>query len=101
MYTVNQFVDDNGIDREKVAGKEKELREQMRIYELKEARKARHLSQRDLARNMGVSQKRISTLESGDLEHVQIQTLRKYLKAIGAELHLDVRMADGQNLEFA
>ena len=76
-YTPEQFMKDSGISDQEVKDAKDRMLEQMRLYELKEAREARNMTQKQLAESMGVSQKRISVLESGDVEHVEVSTLKR------------------------
>ena len=72
----------------------------MRLYELKEARKQQDVTQKQLAERMGVSQKRVSSLESGDVDKTEIRTLRRYLDAIGGRLQVNAIMPDGRTLQL-
>lgn len=49
---------------------------------------------------MGVSQKRVSSLESGDVDKTEIRTLRRYLDAIGGRLQVNAIMPDGRTLQL-
>ena len=71
-----------------VAPYKAELEERIRLYELQETRKAQDLTQVELAKRMGVSQKRVSELENGDIDHTQIATLKRYVEALGGVLHV-------------
>ncbi len=56
---------------------------------LAEIRKAHGLvRQADVAAVMGVSQARVSKLESGDLSHTEIGTLQSYVAALGGHLRI-------------
>ena len=50
-------------------------------YELQQARKACGMTQKEVAAKMGVSQKRISDLENGSIDVMQVETLRRYITA--------------------
>ena len=54
----------------------------------------------ELAERMGVSQKRVSSLESGDVDKTEIRTLRRYLDAIGGRLQVNAIMPDGRTLQL-
>ena len=99
-YTPEQFMKDSGISDQEVKDAKDRMLEQMRLYELKEAREARNMTQKQLAESMGVSQKRISVLESGDVEHVEVSTLKRYLEGIGGDLHVTAKLPDGRQLEL-
>ena len=47
-----------------------------------------HARQADVAAIMGVSQARVSKLESGDLSHTELGTLQSYVAALGGNLHI-------------
>jgi DNA-binding XRE family transcriptional regulator len=68
-------------------------------YELKQARKAKKLTQAQLAKRMGVSQKRISTLESGDVWHLKVGTIRRYVEMLGGKLTIKITIA-GKTINF-
>ena len=63
-------------------------------YELKEARKDRHLTQEQLSRNMGIGQKRVSALENGRLDVLKIDTLRRYVEGLGGTLEITAQFPD-------
>lgn len=52
-------------------------------YELQQARKACGMTQKEVAAKMGVSQKRISDLENGSIDVMQVETLRRYITSLG------------------
>ena len=54
-YTIEQFMSDSGVTRAEVDEAKDRMLEEMRVYELKETRKSRNLTQKQLAKNMGVS----------------------------------------------
>lgn len=61
----------------------------IRLHEL---RKARGLSQTELAKRLGVTQKRVSAIERA--EDLNISTLQRYVGALGGRLHADVEFDD-------
>lgn len=67
----------------------KEMHEAVQAHRLAEIRKAHgHSRQSDVASLMGVSQARVSKLESGDLSHTELGTLRSYVAALGGQLRI-------------
>lgn len=80
-----------GLNEEDVRREQESMRRQIRAYKLKELRKATGVTQVELARRLRVSQNRISRLERGDLERMQIDTLRNYIEALGGTLHVEAR----------
>lgn len=63
-------------------------------YQLAQLRKRKGLSQSAVAERMGISQPRVSKLEKGDLAQMEVDTLRRYVDAIGGHLRI---MADFDN----
>jgi predicted transcriptional regulator len=68
--------------------------EQARAYRLRQLRKARMARQEDVAAAMNVSQSRISRIESGDIEHAELATLRAYVQALGGVLRVTADFGD-------
>ncbi|MFJ5957575.1 XRE family transcriptional regulator [Paenarthrobacter sp. NPDC092416] len=44
-----------------------------------------------LAREAHISQNRVSQIERGNIEHTQIDTLRKYIEALGGTVEISAR----------
>ena len=57
-------------------------------YHLAQMRKQRGMTQAEVARVMGVSQARVSRMEHGDLEKMQVESVAAYVAAIGGHLRL-------------
>ncbi len=57
-------------------------------FRLAQLRQELHLSQAEVARRMGISQPRVSQLESGDVGQMEIDTLSRYVLALGGRLKL-------------
>jgi transcriptional regulator with XRE-family HTH domain len=53
-----------------------------------------HARQADVAALMGVSQARVSQLESGDLSHTELGTLQSYVAALGGHLRIVADFGD-------
>ena len=78
--------------------KEEALRatqEKIQTYNLMQARKSRDVTQAELSRDMGVSQKRISDIENGRLDLLKIDTLRRYIAALGGTLEISAHLPSG------
>ena len=60
-------------------------------YELQQARKACGMTQKEVAAKMGVSQKRISDLENGSIDVMQVETLRRYITSLGGTLEITAK----------
>lgn len=59
---------------------------------LRELRKARGLSQVELAKRLGVTQKRVSAIERA--QDLNLSTLQRYVSALGGRLQADVEFDD-------
>ena len=57
-------------------------------YHLAQMRKQRGLTQAQVAQAMGVSQARVSRMEHGDVERMQVESIAAYVAAIGGHLRL-------------
>ncbi|MBG0830644.1 helix-turn-helix transcriptional regulator [Planomonospora sp. ID67723] len=62
-------------------------------HHLKELRKSLGKTQADVAAALGISQSRVSQIENGDLDAMELETLRAYATALGG--HLDVTISVG------
>ncbi|MEV0626752.1 helix-turn-helix domain-containing protein [Nonomuraea wenchangensis] len=62
-------------------------------HHLKELRKAIGKTQAEVAQILGVSQSRISQIENGNIEAMELETLRAYAVALGG--HLDITISVG------
>lgn len=89
------------LDPERAETAFKEMHQAVRAHRLAELRKAHgHPRQADLAALMGVSQAWVSKLESGDLSHTELDTLRSYIAALGGTLRIIAEFDEG-NVELA
>jgi DNA-binding XRE family transcriptional regulator len=57
-------------------------------FRLAQLREDAGISQTELARRMGVSQPRISQLEQGDPGQMELDTLRRYITALGGRMRV-------------
>ncbi|WP_034431194.1 helix-turn-helix domain-containing protein [Acinetobacter sp. CIP 102637] len=65
---------------------------------LAELRKQQHITQKEIAKKMNVSQASISQLENqGD---VQLSTLLRYVHALGGSLAVQVQLPDGSEVSL-
>lgn len=65
-----------------------------RAWRLRELRQQFDLTQVELAAELDVSQNRVSAIERGDLDKTQVDTLRRYIAALGGQLKLEVQVGD-------
>lgn len=90
--SLEELLRDRPVDRTEVDILKKRMLDQVVAYRLSDLRRAMDLTQVGLAERLQISQNRVSRIEKGDLEHTQIDTLRKYVEAIGGELRVEVKL---------
>lgn len=85
------FPDD---DDSKVRAVETRLRDEVRAHKLAEIRRARHLTQQQIAAELGVSKARVSQIEHGQCNRAAIHGLADYVAALGGRLELIADFGD-------
>lgn len=70
------------------------IRAEARAYRLAETREQLHVTQRQLAALLGISQASISKIERGDIDHAKIETIAKYIQGLGGTLDVTARFDD-------
>lgn len=76
------------VSDEAVAEARAEIEAQIAAYHLSEIRKAQHRTQVEVARDMGVTQKRVSEIERGELARTEVDTISRYVRALGGRVRL-------------
>jgi predicted transcriptional regulator len=97
---VKKLIERRPVDRRAVNAHKRRMLDDVRAYRLRELREAAELTQVELAARLDISQNRVSRIEGGDLERSQIDTLRRYVEALGGTLHIEVEYA-GERIEIA
>ena len=92
--TIEEMLAKRPIDRVAVDAHKKHLLDEVRAYRLRELREASELTQVELAARLRVSQNRVSRIEHGDIDRAQVDTLRKYVEAVGGRLRIEVELGD-------
>lgn len=59
---------------------------------LRTMRRQAYLTQEQVAQRLGVSQRRVSEIERSDIETLQLSTLRRYINAVGGDMHIIIGM---------
>ncbi|KUI36455.1 XRE family transcriptional regulator [Mycobacterium sp. GA-2829] len=96
-----EAVEQRRVDPARADSARKEMHEAVQAYRLAEIRKAHgHARQADVAALMGVSQARVSQLESGDLAHTELGTLQSYVAALGGQLRVIAEFS-GKSVELS
>ena len=92
--TIEEMLAKRPVDRAVIDAHKKRMLEEVRAYRLRELREASDLTQVQLAGRLQVTQNRVSRIEHGDIERTQVDTLRKYVEAIGGRLRVEVELGD-------
>ena len=82
------------VDEAVVAATESVLEAQLAGYLLRELRVQQGLTQAQVAGRMAVSQRRVSAIERGDIDHTEVDTIRSYVAALGGSVHLVAEVDD-------
>ncbi|WP_037574558.1 helix-turn-helix domain-containing protein [Phaeacidiphilus oryzae] len=81
---------------EQKAADQAHLQAVVRAYHLAEIRKEQHLTQTQVAAAMGTGQNNVSRLERGELGCTEVDTLRRYVEALGGRLRIIADFGDRQ-----
>ncbi|MBV9439538.1 MAG: XRE family transcriptional regulator [Candidatus Eremiobacteraeota bacterium] len=80
------------------AAVEKRVRAELAKMKLAELRRARRLSQEELAQQLGIAQSEVSRLERRTDAYVQ--TLRRYIEAVGGKFTMIATFPDSKPIEI-
>jgi len=94
MVTLDDWLTKRPVNRAAVDAHKVRILADLRAHKLRELREALNLTQVDLAAIMNVSQNSVSKLERGDIARAQVDTLRRYVDAIGGSLRFEVEVGD-------
>lgn len=83
---IHEYAKARGVTDEMIAEARADLEAYIEVYNLAQTRKSRSLTQCEVASQMGVSQKRVSELENGELGSMRLDTLRRYVESLGGKL---------------
>jgi predicted XRE-type DNA-binding protein len=100
MTTLGDWLTKRPVNRAAVEAQKARMRSELRAHALRELREAQGLTQTQLAKLLHVSQNRVSALERGEVERTQIDTLRRYVQALGGQLRVEVGIGD-QRIQIA
>ena len=95
MSNLQAYLDKRGITEEQMDAARRDTYDVIEAYNLREARMACNLTQVELARQMGVSQNRVSRMENGDLKTMSLDAIRRYIEAIGGTVSLVADLPSG------
>ena len=96
MSNLQAYLDKRGItDAQMQEARERTLAA-IDAYNLREARKASNMTQVELAKEMGVSQNRVSRMENGDIGAMSLDVIRRYIEAVGGTIALVAELPSGE-----
>ena len=96
MSDLNAYLAKRGISEMQMDQARSATRSYIDGYALREARNTGGMTQVQLAEAMGVSQNRISRMEHGDLATMSLDTIRRYVEALGGKLSLIADLPTGK-----
>lgn len=67
-------------------------------YRLAEIRRKQKMTQAELADKMGISQKRVSEVETGRVGSLRLSTLERYAEGIGGKLHVVIEFPNEEDV---
>lgn len=94
MTNLDQLKQRRPARREAVDAHKNRMIAETRAWRLRELREQFDLTQVELAAELDVSQNRVSRIERGDIDKTQVDTLRRYVEALGGHLRLIVQVGD-------
>ena len=96
MTNLNTYLEKRGISDKEMDEARAYTQAAIDAYNLREARKACNMTQVQLAHAMGVSQNRVSRMENGDIGSMSLDTVRRYVEALGGEITLVANLPTGR-----
>lgn len=98
--SLKDFIAEHPVDRGRVDTHKERMLAEVRAYRLRELREQAGLTQAQLAERIGVGQRQVSKIESGDLDSTRVGTIRSYLEAVGGGLAIEYVLGD-QRIQVA
>lgn len=92
--SLSDLLAERPVDRSSVDAHKRRMMREVNAHRLAELRKALNLTQVDVAARLAVSQNRVSRIEHGDIDRAQVDTLRRYVEALGGTLHVEMEYGD-------
>ena len=96
MTDLNAYLVRRGIGEDQMERARQATREHVDAYALRQARLEGGMTQMELAEAMGVSQNRVSRMERGDLSVMSLDTIRRYVEALGGTISLVADLPTGK-----
>ena len=96
--TLDELDARRSFDRDAVERAAQRMRQQVRAARLQELRREQAMTQVELAHVLSVSQHRVSQIERGDIDKAQLDTLRRYIEALGGRLLVEAEFGEARYL---
>ena len=93
MKTLNQLIEENFYGSEQ-ADIRSTSQEKITAIHLQQVRKSRRITQKELARTLGLSQSALSELERRP--NITLGTLQRYIEALGGKLEIAAVFQEGK-----
>lgn len=94
MTTLKQITERRPVRRDVVDAHKERMLAETRAWRLRELREQFDITQVELAAELEISQNRVSRIERGEIDKAQVDTLRRYVEALGGTLRLEVQVGD-------
>lgn len=95
MSTLDKLLEKQSAETlAKIEARAEEIRREITLAKIREEL---NLSQTELAQSLGISQPSIAKLENVDNDP-KLSTLKRYIKALGGELSIDVTLPNGKRI---
>jgi predicted XRE-type DNA-binding protein len=92
MSTLHESVANRAATHPAVQPNDRRVHSAAHVDLLRELRRSQNLTQVDVADILDVSQERVSAFERGGVGRAQIDTLRRYIEALGGRLHVEIEL---------
>ncbi len=92
--SLEEMLAERPIDPQELAAAVAEVRQVVRAARLREIREAQQVTQVELAKELSIGQNRVSQIERGNIDHTHIDTLRRYVEALGGKLRVEAEFGD-------
>ena len=96
MSELERYLNKRGITEDQMAEARSRTQSYIDAYALREARAEGGMTQVQLAQTMGVSQNRVSRMENGDMAAMSLDTIRRYIEALGGKISLVADLPSGR-----
>jgi len=94
MRTLEEQLAIRPVNEERVAKLAAKMRQEVRAARLREIRTEQAMTQVELASQLEVSQNRVSQIEHGEIDRARVETLRRYVEALGGKLAVEAQFGD-------